>query len=807
VKGVGDGGLAARRAMLRWGWRLFRREWRQQALVLALMTVAVASAAFTAAFGYNFPRTDEALFGSAHQRMTFSATEPQATADTAAAQRYFPAVDTFSTRIVPVPGEARRLFVRDTDPNGRFTAPIVAVRAGRYPTGDEVAVTDEVARDLGAAPGGSLTIDGRSRPVVGIVQNPADYDDEFALVAPGRLDRRDLVTLLTDGSRDIEAFRQQMTVPGNVDRQTRRTGERAKTALVTLGLAAVGLLLVALIAAAGFVVLAKRRQRQFGLLAAAGATERQVRMVTVINGALVGLVAAVGGTVLGMAAWELALPRVQAGAGHDIPGFSVPLWVIATSLVLAVGAAVTSAWWPARAVARIPVMEALSARPPRPRPVHRSVIATVVLVAAGLLCLHLGDGGRKPVLLVAGLPMVLVGVLLSAPVTIRLLGPLAGRLPLTGRLALRDLARYQARSGAALAAISLALAIPVGIVVVATAETAQAANHNLSDGQLLFRIGQGEGMAVPIRSDADIATLDGQIAGLVAGLDGARALPLDMAVDPSVPTDHEFEAGGAQSAAALFWKVPGEDRARGIPLYVASPELLGRFGAASSGVDAHAVWFRETTGDLRLFSSKFNNTPITDVGRIPDPVYSALPDAFLSPAAARSHGWITRRAGWFVEATRPLSDTERATARRLAVDAGLTVDMEDRDASLTTLRFGATAGGMLLALGVLAMTVALIRSEVAADLRTLTAIGAGVGIRRRLTAATAGALALLGVVLGLAAAYLALVGAYLGNLGALRHVPVVDLVVTAVGVPLLAYAAGWLLAGRQPPAIARAALE
>ena len=133
MKGVGDGGLAARRAMLRWGWRLFRREWRQQALVLALMTVAVASATFTAAFGYNFPRTDEALFGSAHQRMTFSATEPQATADTAAAQRYFPAVDTFSTRIVPVPGEARRLFVRDTDPNGRFTAPIVAVRAGRYP--------------------------------------------------------------------------------------------------------------------------------------------------------------------------------------------------------------------------------------------------------------------------------------------------------------------------------------------------------------------------------------------------------------------------------------------------------------------------------------------------------------------------------------------------------------------------------------------------------------------------------------------------------------------------------------------------
>ena len=30
------GGAPARRAMVRWSWRLFRREWRRQALVLAL---------------------------------------------------------------------------------------------------------------------------------------------------------------------------------------------------------------------------------------------------------------------------------------------------------------------------------------------------------------------------------------------------------------------------------------------------------------------------------------------------------------------------------------------------------------------------------------------------------------------------------------------------------------------------------------------------------------------------------------------------------------------------------------------------
>src|SRR6202050_5974595 len=38
------GGIVARRAVVRWGWRLFRREWRQQLLVLGLLTVAGAAA-------------------------------------------------------------------------------------------------------------------------------------------------------------------------------------------------------------------------------------------------------------------------------------------------------------------------------------------------------------------------------------------------------------------------------------------------------------------------------------------------------------------------------------------------------------------------------------------------------------------------------------------------------------------------------------------------------------------------------------------------------------------------------------------
>ncbi len=45
--------VAARRAVVRWAWRLFRREWRQQILVLTLLTVVVAAAVGLATAAYN----------------------------------------------------------------------------------------------------------------------------------------------------------------------------------------------------------------------------------------------------------------------------------------------------------------------------------------------------------------------------------------------------------------------------------------------------------------------------------------------------------------------------------------------------------------------------------------------------------------------------------------------------------------------------------------------------------------------------------------------------------------------------------
>ena len=159
------------------------------------------------------------------------------------------------------------------------------------------------------------------------------------------------------------------------------------------------------------------------------------------------------------------------------------------------------------------------------------------------------------------------------------------------------------------------------------------------------------------------------------------------------------------------------------------------------------------------------------------------PTSFITLDGLRRRGWRQIPSGWLVESSRPLTSEQIADARDLAAAAGLTIETRRESTSHAKLIAIATAAGALLALAILAMTVGLIRSESAGDLRTLTATGATSRIRRTLTAATAGALALLGALLGVAGAYLALAATYLDKLDYLGRIPVLYLVLMVVGIP------------------------
>jgi putative ABC transport system permease protein len=109
---------------------------------------------------------------------------------------------------------------------------------------------------------------------------------------------------------------------------------------------------------------------------------------------------------------------------------------------------------------------------------------------------------------------------------------------------------------------------------------------------------------------------------------------------------------------------------------------------------------------------------------------------------------------------------------------------------------------------VLAASVGLIRSETARDLRTLTATGASGATRRMITAATAAALGLLGAILGMAGAVIAGLAWAHGSLSAMfGDLPLTNVLILLVGLPLAASVAGWLLAGREPEVIARQPLD
>jgi putative ABC transport system permease protein len=141
----------------------------------------------------------------------------------------------------------------------------------------------------------------------------------------------------------------------------------------------------------------------------------------------------------------------------------------------------------------------------------------------------------------------------------------------------------------------------------------------------------------------------------------------------------------------------------------------------------------------------------------------------------------------------------------------MSVETPNSIPSLAQIIDVATIFGLVLALGIVAMSVGLVRSEAGRDLRTLAATGASGYTRRTITAATAGALAFTGAVAGIICGYLAAIGFFrtnsLDGLSSLTSIPVSNLLVILVGMPLGATVLGWLLAGRDPAGIARQPLE
>jgi putative ABC transport system permease protein len=806
LPGSASGGTAGRRVVTRWARRLLRREWRQQILVLALLAVTVGAAAFGVAAAYNVAPLPNPQFGSASYLLQFAGPDQKSmTADITAARKAFGTIQVIGRQFVSIPGSAQTVEYRALNPDGPYTGPMLALVQGHYPEGaEQVAVTSGVAQALQVHVGSVLSLPGHRQRVTGIVENPSDLDDQFALVPPSAAGPAQGVTVLLDaGPAKFSAFKD--TFHGQLVWQARGASTQGAVAAGALGAVTVLMVLVSLVAAASFAVIAARRQRQLGMLAAIGATRKQLRLVMVAGGALVGVIAAVTGAVIGLAAWFAAAPHLEAFAGHRIDRFAFPWYLVLLAMLLAVLTATGAAWWPARAASRVPVVNALASRPLKPRPAHRTAIIAVPLIVLAMACLALANQASGPLIILGALAMAL-GISFISPLSIRVLTAAGRRAPVAVRLALRDLARYQARSAAALAAISLALGIAVAIMISLAAATNAANAGNLPDNQMQIWIGQpGDNQLVPIRTPAELSALTGAVHRIAGSLGGAAVIPLDMPVNPA----SEPQPGGQQPVVSL--NAPVDQAAgrntvyRSLALYVATPAVLHLLGINPVTIGPATSILTVQAGQ-DVLTTLTTSTGATNVQRIHVPDYGSEPTSLITMNGLRQEHWTQIRSGWMIESARPLQAAQISAAREVAAKTGLVVESRDSQASLATIRTVTTAAGALIALGVLAMVVGLIRAEAAGDVRTLTAIGAARTTRRTLTATTAGTLALLGALLGSAAAYLALAAAHRSDIGVLSQVPVVNLAITVAGVPAAAALAGWVLAGRRPP-VTRQALD
>jgi putative ABC transport system permease protein len=443
------------------------------------------------------------------------------------------------------------------------------------------------------------------------------------------------------------------------------------------------------------------------------------------------------------------------------------------------------------------------------------VTAGAVLLALGLALLGMG-GQKRPLVVVAGTVATTLAVLFLAPLGIRALAGAGRRAPITVRLAVRDLARYQGRAGAAVGAIALAIGIAATIAVSAAESAAgdAATAGNLPDNQILVYLSpEGAGAPLPDTTPAQLQGLQAGVDAIAATLGTQDVVPLEAAVnsgDGKVAGVGAREGGKGTAVLVHVESVAGGgSRMTGVGgLYVATPALLSRYGIQAGDIDpsADVVTSRgDLAGTTLLYGPRQTAEPRIQAADLP--TYSSGPNTLLTTSALQRLGLQTRVAGWLIQTARPLTGAQIDAARKAAAGAGLTIETRDTKQSLKRLGQRATGAGMFLALGVLAMTVGLIRSETANDLRILSAAGATATARRALTGATAGALALLGAALGTAGAYAALVAWHRSDLTNLAHPPVVNLIAIVIGLPVVAGAAGWLLAGREPSAIARRPLD
>ncbi|HEY5488435.1 MAG TPA: hypothetical protein VIK00_01240, partial [Candidatus Limnocylindrales bacterium] len=378
------------------------------------------------------------------------------------------------------------------------------------------------------------------------------------------------------------------------------------------------------------------------------------------------------------------------------------------------------------------------------------------------------------------------------------------RLPIAARIALRDTARARSRNAPIVTAILAAFAATVAVSAYFASNDAQAAAQWrpwLRADQLVIE-GDGAATVGPQAADALGAIAGASIPSLIGN--GPRDLYTQVE-DPSAPAGEQQIAymvtiGDAQLLAALDAE-PGLSTldAGGVVLLLPYQQILVDNAIVSRdppSVDQATLVVRDASSDEQLAAATVPSftvaTHLVSGGSIPDAVISASTahQLGLQPGAASTY---------LVRLARPVTEADVAAAAALAgqqpntrADAAIGPTRPDE-----TFRLLLVAMSLVFSLSVTGIAVALGEAESRPDQRTLLAIGADPGIRRRISAARAGVLALMAGVLAVPAGLLPAWG-LLASRGAPLVIPFTEVVSAVIVLPVAAIVGALLLTRRIP---------
>ncbi len=464
---------------------------------------------------------------------------------------------------------------------------------------------------------------------------------------------------------------------------------------------------------------------------------------------------------------------VQRFQGEWFGPFELP-WIhlaaiVAFGLLSALLASVVPAWL----ASRQDVVAVLAGRRGDRSPRASTPVVGLVLLGVGIAASAYGavtsDSGNGALWIAASAVISVLGMILVVPVVVSAVARLSGRLPLTTRYAARDAARHRTRTVPAVAAVAATVA---GVVALGIAN---ASDERQNEMTYTPQAQMGAGFLswgpdlLPGEELPDAATtwtrLEEVTRAAAPGVDVTAVQGLDDTYDPSGYTTTYIEPPREQQDTCCLTvygpTVAVTDTAADLGITGTAADVVDRALAAGRAVVFTGSLEGETEATIRRETWRPNSDEAdveTSRGVPAQLVRWAPADSSPAPTGAILPTALTEELGLDVATVslRLTGDLDEASETRIRESVEGAVDgtylyvergYERPDEAVIILLVLGALGGVLMLGGTLTATF-LALSDARPDLATLSAVGAAPRARRRVAAAYALVVGVVGAVLG-----------------------------------------------------------